>query len=101
MGTWLVERRAETNLAKDSLVLLINPPYKPPVHTTWGVLKVPLGRTRLSLAKLVSALLSTNHVPLNSAVAQANITTVLLDLFFEYSLNNFLHAQVESCVHSI
>merc|ERR1712013_966992 len=27
--------------------------------------------------------------------------TVLLDLFFEYSLNNFLHAQVESCVHSI
>jgi len=81
--------------------LLINPPYKPPVHTTWGVLKVPLGRTRLSLAKLVSALLSTNHVPLNSAIAQANITTVLLDLFFEYSLNNFLHAQVESCVHSI
>ena len=27
--------------------LLINPPYKPPVHTTCGVLKVPLGRTRL------------------------------------------------------
>ena len=81
--------------------LLINPPYKPPVHTTCGVLKVPLGRTRLSLAKLVSALLSTNHPPLNSALAQANTATVLLDLFFEYSLNNFLHAQVESCVHSI
>eukprot|EP00090_Calanus_glacialis_P000849 TRINITY_DN1059_c0_g1_i2.p1 TRINITY_DN1059_c0_g1~~TRINITY_DN1059_c0_g1_i2.p1 ORF type:complete len:1001 (-),score=360.21 TRINITY_DN1059_c0_g1_i2:284-3286(-) len=81
--------------------LLINPPYKPPVHTTCGVLNVPLGRTRLSLAKLVSALLSTNHPPLNSALAQANTATVLLDLFFEYSLNNFLHAQVESCVHSI
>jgi len=81
--------------------LLIKPPHKPPVHTTWGVLKVPLGRTRLSLAKLVSALLSTNHGPLNSALAQANTATVLLDLFFEYSLNNFLHAQVESCVHSI
>merc|ERR1719318_1107414 len=64
--------------------LLITPPPKPPVHTTWGVLKVPLGRTRLSLAKLVSALLSTNHGPLNYALAQANTTTVLLDLFFEY-----------------
>jgi len=81
--------------------LLINPPYKPPVHTTCGVLNVPLGRSRLSLAKLFAALLSTNHPPLNSALAQANTATVLLDLFFEYSLNNFLHAQVESCVHSI
>ena len=26
---------------------------------------------------------------------------VLLDLFFEYSLNNFLHAQVESCVRGV
>ena len=74
--------------------LLINPPYKPPVHTTCGVLNVPLGRSRLSLAKLFAALLSTNHPPLNSALAQANTATVLLDLFFEYSLNNFLHAQV-------
>jgi len=81
--------------------LLINPPYKPPVHTTCGVLKVPLGKTRLSLARLFSALLSTNVPPLNAAFAQANTSTVLLDLFFEYSLNNFLHAQVESCVHSI
>ena len=81
--------------------VLINPPYKPPVHTTCGVLKVPLGKTRLSLAKLVSALLSINHAPLNPALSQANTVTVLLDLFFEYSLNNLLHAQVESCVHSI
>jgi len=81
--------------------LLIKPPFKSPVHTTCGVLQVPLGRTRLWLAKLCSALLSTNHPPLNSALASANMATVLLDLFFEYSLNNFLHAQVESCIHSI
>ena len=81
--------------------LLINPPHKPPVPTTMGVLKVPLGRVRLSLAKLVSTLLSTNHGPLNSALVKADTLTVLLDLFFEYSLNNLLHTHVESCVHRI
>ena len=81
--------------------LLINPPHKPPVPTTMGVLKVPLGRVRLSLAKLVSTLLSTNHGPLNSALVKADTLTVLLDLFFEYSLNNLLHTEVESCVHRI
>ena len=40
-------------------------------------------------------MLATNHPPVNKAVAEANIATILLDLFFKYSLNNFLHAQVE------
>ena len=44
---------------------------------------------------MISALLATNHPPVNKAVAEANIATILLDLFFKYSLNNFLHAQVE------
>ena len=41
-------------------------------------------------------MLATNHPPVNKAVAEANIATILLDLFFKYSLNNFLHAQVEN-----
>ena len=40
-------------------------------------------------------MLATNHPPVNKAVAEANIATILLDLFFKYSLNNFLHAQVK------
>ena len=35
---------------------------------------------------------------MNKAVAEANIATILLDLFFKYSLNNFLHAQVKKGV---
>ena len=81
--------------------LLLSPPPKLPVRTTCGVLDQPLGRTRLSLAKLFTALLSTNHAPLNQALANTTITKILLDLFFEYKLNNFLHAQVTSCVHSL
>ena len=62
--------------------------------TTCGLLDPPLGKTRLAIARLISALLATNHPPVNKAVAEANIATILLDLFFKYSLNNFLHAQV-------
>jgi len=81
--------------------LLLNPPYKPPVRNSCGLLDPPLGRTRLSVAKLFAVLLSTNHGQLNTAMTNANVSTILLDLFFKYSLNNFLHAQVESCLRSI
>jgi len=81
--------------------LLICPPHKPSITTTAGLLQVPLGRSRLAVTKLLAALLATSHPPLNTALVAANTTTVLIDLFFEYSLNNFLHAHVESCVHSI
>merc|ERR1719400_1573433 len=81
--------------------LLTNPPTHAAVMTTCGLLDPPLGKTRLALARLISALLATNHPPVNKAVAEANIATILLDLFFKYSLNNFLHAQVESCLRSI
>ena len=81
--------------------LLLSPPSKPPVPTTAGVLKVPLGKSRLAVGKLLAALLNTNSPSLNQALAEANTMTVLLDLFFEYSLNNFLHAQVEACVRSV
>ena len=81
--------------------LLLSPPYKPPVSTTAGVLAVPLGRSRLAITKLLAALLNTNSPSLNKALAEANTLTVLLDLFFSYNLNNFLHAQVQSCLHSV
>lgn len=81
--------------------LLTNPPSRAAVMTTCGLLDPPLGKTRLAIARLISALLATNHPPVNKAVAEANIATILLDLFFKYSLNNFLHAQVESCLRSI
>jgi len=81
--------------------LLVSPPHKPPVPTTAGLLQVPVGRSRLALTKLIASLLNTNSPSLSKALAEANTLTVLLDLFFEYRLNNFLHAQVASCLHSV
>jgi hypothetical protein len=49
---------------------------------------------RLAVAKLVAALLSTQLPGVNPALAATDTLNLLLDLFFKYSLNNFLHAQV-------
>ncbi|XP_063987263.1 serine/threonine-protein phosphatase 6 regulatory subunit 3 isoform X2 [Diachasmimorpha longicaudata] len=78
--------------------LLINPPPKPAVRTTAGVLDKPLGNTRLHIAKLVAALLSAENIDVFQKLAELGTFQTLLDLFFTYSWNNFLHTQVEQCL---
>lgn len=53
------------------------------------------------IAKLVSALLSTNHQAVNSRLVECGTLDALLDLFFRYSLNNFLHSTVEGCLAQV
>ncbi|XP_013875574.1 serine/threonine-protein phosphatase 6 regulatory subunit 2a [Austrofundulus limnaeus] len=86
---------------KDFQQLLLDPPKKSAILTTVGVLEQPLGNARLHVARLVAALLQTS-VP-NICQELCNLTTMdlLLDLFFKYSWNNFLHFQVELCVAAI
>eukprot|EP00096_Caligus_rogercresseyi_P005599 TRINITY_DN2153_c0_g1_i1.p1 TRINITY_DN2153_c0_g1~~TRINITY_DN2153_c0_g1_i1.p1 ORF type:complete len:717 (-),score=202.38 TRINITY_DN2153_c0_g1_i1:436-2586(-) len=57
-----------------------------------------LGPTRLSIAKLFAALLISNNMDLNRELTKSKTLDILLDLFFKYSLNNFLHYQVVSCI---
>jgi len=99
----VLEKTVETILPRLGALsnVLQNPPVKPSFRTTYGLLDPPLGATRLALAKLTATVLSTHHPPTNHAVAQTNVLDVLLDLFFKYSLNNFLHSQVESCIKHI
>lgn len=78
--------------------LLIEPPYKPAVKTTAGLLELPLGNTRLHVAKLLVALLSTENLQVRETLADLGTFQVLLDLFFKYAYNNFLHTQVEQCI---
>merc|ERR1719167_1054797 len=82
----------------DITKLLTNPPLKPELKTTSGTLCPPFGSTRLSVVKLISALLSTNIQEINLQFRNLKTIDILLDLFFKYSLNNFLHAQVEQCI---
>ncbi|XP_043192115.1 serine/threonine-protein phosphatase 6 regulatory subunit 3-like isoform X2 [Amphibalanus amphitrite] len=78
--------------------LLLEPPPRPAVPTTCGRLEPPLGATRLQVARLTTALLAANRHPVNCRLAQLGTIDLLLDLFFQYTLNNFLHSQVEQSI---
>ncbi|XP_033210876.1 serine/threonine-protein phosphatase 6 regulatory subunit 3 isoform X2 [Belonocnema kinseyi] len=75
--------------------LLLEPPQKPSVSTTVGVLDVPFGNTRLHVVKLLVTLLSTENATINEKLVDLDTFHILLDLFFKYSWNNFLHTQVQ------
>ncbi|XP_036068309.1 serine/threonine-protein phosphatase 6 regulatory subunit 2 isoform X3 [Oryzias melastigma] len=84
--------------------LLLEPPKREPMLTTLGVLEEPLGNTRLHVARLVASLLytsSASHAVVAQELCRLNTMDVLLDLFFKYVWNNFLHLQVELCVAAI
>ncbi|XP_076286850.1 phosphatase 6 regulatory subunit 1-like protein fmt [Lasioglossum baleicum] len=78
--------------------VLLDPPYKPPVKTTVGVLECPLGNTRIHVAKLFAALLTVENVKIYETLIELGTFQTLLDLFFKYTWNNFLHTQVQSCL---
>ncbi|XP_018357809.1 PREDICTED: serine/threonine-protein phosphatase 6 regulatory subunit 3 isoform X2 [Trachymyrmex cornetzi] len=78
--------------------LLLEPPYKSAVKTTVGLLECPLGNTRLHVAKLLSALLATENLKIHESLETLGTFQTLLDLFFKYTWNNFLHTQVQQCL---
>lgn len=81
--------------------LLIVPPPKSAITTTAGTLDPPVGFTRLEVAHLLTALLSTNTHSVNLQLVKLGTIGVLLDLFFTYTWNNFLHTQVEQSIGRI
>lgn len=86
---------------KDFHQLLLSPPKKSAILTTIGVLEEPLGNARLHGARLMAALLHTDTPSIHRELCRLNTMGLLLDLFFKYSWNNFLHFQVELCVAAI
>ncbi|XP_069376157.1 serine/threonine-protein phosphatase 6 regulatory subunit 2a isoform X4 [Paralichthys olivaceus] len=86
---------------KDFQQLLMDPPKKSAILTTVGLLEQPLGNARLHVARLVAALLQTNAPSICQELCNLATMDLLLDLFFKYSWNNFLHFQVELCVAAI
>ncbi|XP_053761721.1 serine/threonine-protein phosphatase 6 regulatory subunit 1 isoform X2 [Panthera pardus] len=81
--------------------LLLEPPELEPLRTTWGSLAPPLGNTRLHVVKLLASALSANDAALTQELLALDVPNTMLDLFFHYVFNNFLHAQVESCVSAM
>nr|XP_061812254.1 serine/threonine-protein phosphatase 6 regulatory subunit 2-like [Nerophis lumbriciformis] len=84
--------------------LLLEPPKRNPMLTTLGVLEEPLGSTRLHVSRLVASLLytsSASHAVIAQELCRLNTMDLLLNSFFKYTWNNFLHLQVELCVAAI
>lgn len=78
--------------------VLLGPPKRAPVKTSVGTLEPPLGNTRLQVVRLISALIAADVPELLREIMSLGTVAVLLDLFFKYVWNNFLHAQVERCL---
>ncbi|XP_054444309.1 serine/threonine-protein phosphatase 6 regulatory subunit 1 isoform X2 [Pteronotus mesoamericanus] len=81
--------------------LLLEPPELEPLCTTWGILAPPLGNTRLHVVKLLASALSANDAALTQELLALDVPNTMLDLFFHYVFNNFLHTQVEVCVSAV
>uniref|UniRef100_A0A8C7J2P6 Protein phosphatase 6 regulatory subunit 2 n=1 Tax=Oncorhynchus kisutch TaxID=8019 RepID=A0A8C7J2P6_ONCKI len=101
----LLETRRSGNMVIHPPCLLIGSGFittnKSAILTTVGLLEEPLGNARLHVARLVAALLQTSAPSVCQELCKLTTMDQLLDLFFKYSWNNFLHFQVELCVASI
>ncbi|XP_011502575.1 PREDICTED: serine/threonine-protein phosphatase 6 regulatory subunit 3 [Ceratosolen solmsi marchali] len=63
-----------------------------------GILEKPFGPCRLHILKLFVKFLSTKNPKILEKFATFNTFQILLDLFFQFSWNNFLHTQVQQCL---
>eukprot|EP00741_Cyanophora_paradoxa_P006887 tig00001049_g6662.t1 len=82
----------------DIIQILRKPPPTESMLTTFGTLTPPLGSTRLRVVEFIVSLLATKYPAVYTSVVSAHVFPAVLDLFFEFKWNNFLHAQVERLI---
>ena len=80
------------------LQALAEPPAAQPMRTSAGEIPVPLGAARLSIIKLLTNLLQVGCPELDAEMTKLKFPVVILDLFFLYRWNSFLHSQVDQYV---
>lgn len=68
--------------------------------TTYGKLQPPLGKHRLKIVEFIAVLLTVGSEAAEKELIRLGVVQRILDLFFEYPYNNFLHHQVENIVLS-
>uniref|UniRef100_A0A0E0KVE0 Uncharacterized protein n=1 Tax=Oryza punctata TaxID=4537 RepID=A0A0E0KVE0_ORYPU len=68
--------------------------------TTYGVLQPPLGKHRLKIVEFISVLLSIGSEAAEIRLIHLGAIKRVIDLFFEYPFNNFLHHHVENIIGS-
>ncbi|KAL1555753.1 serine/threonine-protein phosphatase 6 regulatory subunit 1-like [Salvia divinorum] len=72
--------------------------------TTYGKLQPPLGKHRLKIIEFISVLVAVSNEVAEKELIRLGAVKHILELFFEYPYNNFLHSNVEhiilSCIES-
>nr|DAD37226.1 TPA_asm: hypothetical protein HUJ06_007867 [Nelumbo nucifera] len=68
--------------------------------TTYGKLQPPLGKHRLKIVEFISVLLTIGSEAAEKELIRLGAIQRILDLFFEYPFNNFLHHHVENIIIS-
>ncbi|XAR59364.1 hypothetical protein NMG60_11015182 [Bertholletia excelsa] len=68
--------------------------------TTYGKLHPPLGKHRLKIIEFVSVLVTVSSEAVEKELICLGAVNRILDLFFEYPYNNFLHHHVEHIITS-
>ncbi|CAN1146732.1 Serine/threonine-protein phosphatase 6 regulatory subunit 3 [Linum perenne] len=68
--------------------------------TTYGKLQPPLGKHRLKIVEFISVILTIGSEAAEKELIRLRAIQRILDLFFDYPYNNFLHHHVESIIFS-
>ncbi|KAK1324859.1 hypothetical protein QJS10_CPA01g00546 [Acorus calamus] len=68
--------------------------------TTYGNLQPPLGKHRLKIVEFISVLIAIASEAAEKELIRLGALQRILDLFFEYPYNNFLHHHVENIILS-
>ncbi|XP_039023555.1 serine/threonine-protein phosphatase 6 regulatory subunit 3-like isoform X1 [Hibiscus syriacus] len=68
--------------------------------TTYGKLQPPLGKHRLKIVEFISVLLMVGSEAAERKLIRLGALRRILNLFFEYPYNNFLHHHVENIIFS-
>ncbi|KAE7996079.1 hypothetical protein FH972_000828 [Carpinus fangiana] len=68
--------------------------------TTYGKLQPPLGKHRLKIVEFISVLVTVGSEAAEKELIRLGAVQRILDLFFEYPYNNFLHHHIESILLS-
>ncbi|CAI9760066.1 unnamed protein product [Fraxinus pennsylvanica] len=78
------------DLSSEDMVLL----------TTYGKLQPPLGKHRLKIIEFISVLLTVSSEAAEKELIRLGSLKGIIELFFEYPYNNFLHHHVENIIVS-
>ncbi|KAL4290834.1 hypothetical protein GQ457_14G011570 [Hibiscus cannabinus] len=68
--------------------------------TTYGKLQPPLGKHRLKIVEFISVLLMVGSEAAEKELIRLGAVQRILNLFFEYPYNNYLHHHVENIIFS-